>query len=308
MYRNLALPAAVLVLCTAVSARADNHVLGQMYGSGVHAYFSAESSANPLQAQNGYVKAHRHLTTAIDGGTRDPRAYYYRGLAYVKLGRDVEANVDFEKGAELECGDLNKIYNVGRSLERVQGATRMMLEEHRVKARMAALAEADRVHKARYEQIRREENRVLQEQVDSAPQAPAEMQPPEAPAPANDDPFAVGPQDKQPPAETVEPPPGEPVEPPAEKPAEKPADVTAAPAGEKKPGGVFGAMGRALGKAVGSGGDGGGEAPAPKPETAPADDNPFSPEPEKPADDDPFSAPAAPAGGTPAVDPSNPFA
>ncbi len=302
MYRNLALPAAVLMLCTAVSAWADNYVLGQMYGSGVHAYFSAESSANPLQAQKGYVKAHRHLTTAIDGGTRDPRAYYYRGLAYIKLGRDVEANVDFEKGAELECGDLNKIYNVGRSLERVQGATRMMLEEHRVKARMAALAEADRVHKVRYEQIRREENRVLQEQVDSAPQAPAEMQPTEAPAPANDDPFAVAPQDKQPPAEPVEPPPGEPVEPPAEKPAEAPAEPAveptsepeAAPAGKKKPGGVFGAMGRALGKAVG--GDSGGEAPAPKPETAPADDDPFSPEPAEPADD------------TPAIDPANPFA
>ena len=58
MYRSLSLLAAGMVLLSAVSLHAEEAVLGQMYGSGVHAYFSRD-----------YVKAHECLTTAIEGGS-----------------------------------------------------------------------------------------------------------------------------------------------------------------------------------------------------------------------------------------------
>ena len=83
MYRSLALLAGGLMCLSAASAQAqDAAVLGQMYGSGVHAYFSGD-----------YVGAHDQLTLAADGGTVDPRCYYFRGLAYLKLGRQEEAEV-----------------------------------------------------------------------------------------------------------------------------------------------------------------------------------------------------------------------
>lgn len=62
-------------LCTA-PLQAQEAVLGQLYGSGVHAYFSGD-----------YLKAYEKLTAASDAGSRDPRVYYFRGLVYLKLGR-----------------------------------------------------------------------------------------------------------------------------------------------------------------------------------------------------------------------------
>ena len=52
-------------------ARAQDGVLSQLYGNGVHAYFAGD-----------FVKAHDLLSSAIAGGSRDPRCYYFRGLAY----------------------------------------------------------------------------------------------------------------------------------------------------------------------------------------------------------------------------------
>ncbi len=209
MYRSMSLIllAGGLVLLSAVSVHAQDAVLGQMYGNGVHAYFSRD-----------YVKAHEHLTAAVDGGAGDPRCYYFRGLAYLKLGRETEASMDFEKGAKLESRDVNRFYNVGRSLERVQGRQRLLLEQHRVKARMAALQRAEDIRKVRYEQIREQQSRTLQEQAEAAPEAPAKLPAEPAAKPTADDPFAVGPLDE-----------------PAEKPTEetaKPAEELAEPAEE----------------------------------------------------------------------------
>lgn len=159
---------------------AQEAVLAQNYGSGVHAYFAGD-----------FVKSYEMLTATIQGGSKDPRAYYFRGLAYLKLGRSQEAEADFNKGAELECKDTNRFYNVGKALERVQGSTRAQLESHRVTARMVALEEETRIRKARYEAIRREEARVLREQAAAAPAEPAKAEaPPKAPN-ADDDPFAT---------------------------------------------------------------------------------------------------------------------
>ncbi len=262
----------LIVLCTA-SAPAGDAVLEQRYGSGVHAYFSGD-----------YLAAHKRFTAAIDGGTKDPRTYYFRGLANLKLGRRPEAKMDFQRGAELESEDLNRFYDVGKALERVQGDERLLLERYRVEARMAALEEAERIRKARYEAIRREEERVLREQAIAAPEEPIEPEPPaenENPfaVPEAENPFAV-PEEK--PSETPEEQPAEPKEPSAEPPAgedpfstepkepetkpdeppaaedpfaeepkEKPSDESKKPEAKKGKGGVLGAIGKAIGEALG---------------------------------------------------------
>ena len=153
MSRGLVVLIAALVCQLAAATQAQEAVLLQLYDKGVHEYFSGD-----------YTKAFNQLSAAIAAGSRDPRAYYYRGLAYLKFGRTAEAEADFNKGAELESRDVNRYYNVGKGLERIQGADRQLLETYRVKARIAAYKESERVRKARYEAIRREEARVLQQQ------------------------------------------------------------------------------------------------------------------------------------------------
>ena len=110
---RLALLAAGLVLLCITPSVAQDAVLGQRYGMGVHAYFS----------QN-FQEAYDDLSSAISAGSRDPRCYYFRGLSYLRLGREEDAQIDFQRGAELETRDVNKFYNVPAALERIQGADR----------------------------------------------------------------------------------------------------------------------------------------------------------------------------------------
>jgi hypothetical protein len=161
MLRFLVLFVGAFVALGTGSSPAQEAVLGQLYGNGVHAYFAGD-----------FVNAYDQLTAAATAGSRDPRVYYFRGLAYLKLGREPEATQDFKKGAELESKDLNRSFNVARSLERVQGTARQQLETYRVDARLSALAEADKVRKTRFEAIRREEERVLRTQAAHAPAEP----------------------------------------------------------------------------------------------------------------------------------------
>jgi hypothetical protein len=198
MFRTFVLLVGGLASLWAVSAQAQEAVLGQIYGKGVQEYFSSD-----------YVRAFERLTTAIDAGSRDPRVFYFRGLAYLKLGRTPEAEMDFRKGAELESKDFNKYYNVGRALERIQGPERQLLESYRVQARMAAYAEAEKIRKVRYEALKREEARVLQQQVAEGATAPAaestETIPPPSPeatgtgpaAETNPNPAGVAPEAKK---------------------------------------------------------------------------------------------------------------
>jgi hypothetical protein len=157
MLRNLVLLGCGVVLLSTASAPAQDAVLGQLYGNGVHAYFAGD-----------FTRSYEQLSAAVTAGSRDPRVYYFRGMAYLKLGRAPEATLDFQKGAELESKDLNRSFNVARSLERIQGPARQQLETYRVDARLAALAEADKIRKARFEAIQREEQRVLRSQAAAA--------------------------------------------------------------------------------------------------------------------------------------------
>ena len=132
----------LLMLGPAVSAnRAQDSLLQEMYGQGVHAYFAGK-----------YDQAHELFSTAIDQGSQDPRCHYFRGLAYAKLGRPDEAEADYKRGAELEAGGAAVQINVGQALQRVQGNLRLQLEEYRYSARLAARLKEIKEKKERYEQ------------------------------------------------------------------------------------------------------------------------------------------------------------
>lgn len=94
------------------------------YSEGVHQYFNGASS-----------KADALLTQALAYSPRDPRAYYFRGLARMKMGRTYEGEQDMRIGASIEAAWTGNPLDIGRTLERVQGGHRLKLEEIRRDAR-----------------------------------------------------------------------------------------------------------------------------------------------------------------------------
>jgi tetratricopeptide (TPR) repeat protein len=262
MFRISVLLIAALAWLCAATSQAQEPVLLQLYDKGVHEYFSGD-----------YTKAFNQLTAAIAAGSRDPRVYYFRGLAYLKFGRTPDAEADFQKGAALESRDVNRYYNVGRALERVQGADRQLLETYRVQARMLAYKESEKIRKARYEALKREEARVLQQQVaegaaaaageaaETVPAPPAEATAPEAGAEMKSN--AAAPEDKN---TTVEKKAGEPgAESANEDPFAAKATEEKKPAAEEKPATEFKPEGKSLfGKLLKKAADAGSKATPPK--------------------------------------------
>ena len=123
------------------SASAQNAILAEMYGRGVHAYYSGNNT-----------DANQYLSMAINNGIEDPRAYYFRGMVAHASGRAYEAESDWQRGAELEAsGMLNA--SIGRSLSRFQGSARIKLEQIRQKARLQALATAAARSQQRYGEL-----------------------------------------------------------------------------------------------------------------------------------------------------------
>ncbi|MCA9264739.1 MAG: hypothetical protein KDA60_12855 [Planctomycetales bacterium] len=121
---------ATLIVCGfSVSTRclAQDDVVRRAYGQGVHAYHAGRTH-----------EAERYLTNAINAGSRDPRAYYYRGLAYLKSGRSYDAEQDFRVGATLEAQGVGG-YDIGMSLSRVQGVHRIELEQIRRETKQYAV-------------------------------------------------------------------------------------------------------------------------------------------------------------------------
>src|SRR6185436_8229632 len=71
--------------------QAQDHLLDDLYGRGVHAYFSKN-----------YLDAHKHLTDAVTSGSKDPRVYYFRSLADNRLNRPEDAASDLKMATQLE--------------------------------------------------------------------------------------------------------------------------------------------------------------------------------------------------------------
>lgn len=235
-------------------------VLDELYGQGVHSYFGGR-----------YSEASEMFTNAIAQGSKDPRCYYFRGLCHIRLGHSSAAGVDFEKGADLEITGRDRIYPIGRSLQRIQGRDRLLLEKHRRQARIAAQIAARKEQQARFEELKRVEPDVVRDPNRAPAERPAEMTPP--PPAGADDPFL---------ADESEPSPAPPREAPADTPppaAEAapadPAPATPATPAESDP---FGAE----------------PSDDPFSTDAPATDDPFAPSDSPatpPANDDPFGDP-----------------
>lgn len=169
----LAITLVSLGLANSPSAQAQTSILADVYGQGVHCYFAGNNE-----------EAYQLLSTAINNGIDDPRAYYFRGIVAEKTGRSYEAESDWRQGAELEA--RGKVPgNIGRALARYQGHGRLKLEQIRQKAKLDFLALSNARAKQRYGEIEAAEGRVLQ----AAPAPPAAMTPPAAP-PAAENPFA----------------------------------------------------------------------------------------------------------------------
>lgn len=131
------------------AAVAQDSVLSELYGEGVHAYYAHD-----------LIRAYDLLTRAIDGGLNDPRAYYFRGLAAMDSGRSYEAEEDFRAGASLEARGMGG-GSVGRALTRVQGSARMMIEKARTEGRLTAQSEMAADAQRRYSGQQAAEAEVL---------------------------------------------------------------------------------------------------------------------------------------------------
>ena len=196
-------------------AVAQDAVLEKLYGTGVHAFYAGD-----------YMKAHKYFTMAIDAGTKDPRPFYFRGLAYMRLGRAEEAELDFTQGANLEMADINQFYPVAASLARVQGGNRVMLEQRRTEARLANYEKALRERNIRFGNNPPGGGETVPAPLPTDPTDPAEGELfPEQPTEPNDggagieDPFK-NPNPTDPPAPVD--PPVDPVDPGVPNPFEEP--------------------------------------------------------------------------------------
>jgi hypothetical protein len=133
MTRNLFL-AFVLLAASGSSAWAQLVGSGELYGEGVHRYFARD-----------YQGADELLSRAIEAGSQDPRAHYFRGLAREAYGGGGE--IDFEEGARLEASGRSGPM-IGFSLARVQGIARNKLEKARRDARVQAAQQRALMQKA----------------------------------------------------------------------------------------------------------------------------------------------------------------
>jgi hypothetical protein len=150
-----------LAVCLNSALQAQD-ILEQMYGSGVHAFYSGRSD-----------EAQEIFDEVINAGSQDPRVHYYRGLAQIQSqGGMIEAGMaDFEQAAQLEVTSRTSA-NVARALQRIQGPTRIAIEKVRARARLAAKS-------------------LQQDAVRGLPSNPQAV-PPAGNAPAGADPFANG--------------------------------------------------------------------------------------------------------------------
>ena len=215
LFRMIAL--GVVVASTSFGV-AQEDLINELYGRGIHEFYSKN-----------YEDAHKHFTASIEQGSRDPRCFYFRGLAYARLGRPDESTADIKRGAEIELANTELLVSVSQSLQRVQGNDRLAIEKERASARLEASRKAKALRDAMYEQWKRDEAKVLRkppvaggaapaegakagagkgDDLFNEPAAPKAAKPPEPgikpdakPAAKSDDPFGDEPADEKKPAD-----------------------------------------------------------------------------------------------------------
>ena len=129
LFKTAALGALALAASFATPSTADAQeaILAEIYGRGVHAFYSGQ-----------HQQAHSLFSSAINGGSQDPRAYYFRGIVATMMGRSYEADSDWRQGATMEAAKTSDP-SIGRALSRYQGSGRLKLEMIRREARLQAL-------------------------------------------------------------------------------------------------------------------------------------------------------------------------
>jgi hypothetical protein len=129
-FAKLCCVAGLLLLFRGANVASAQDVLVDLYGKGVHQYFAGC-----------YMPAIENFSSSIDNGSKDPRNYYFRGLARARMGMCDAATDDWENGARVEMEDANGLFAVGRALERIQGAERLQIEKYRREAKLQAQLE-----------------------------------------------------------------------------------------------------------------------------------------------------------------------
>ena len=107
------------VIAVAAVAETPRESQSAAYERGIQAYFAEDfAAASPLFA------------AAMNEDPQDPRPYYFHALCSLHEGRRSAARSDVLAGAAREARSHGR-YSVGASLERVQGADRLALEQYR---------------------------------------------------------------------------------------------------------------------------------------------------------------------------------
>jgi len=130
----------ILAACTTFAQAQD--VLDELYGSGVHAFFSGNM-----------LLATERFSEAIKAGSQDPRVYFFRGLTQIDSmgGSMASGTSDFEKGAQLEVLQGKRAIDVAKALQRIQGPVRMEIERLRTQARLASKSKQFELMRQKYE-------------------------------------------------------------------------------------------------------------------------------------------------------------
>lgn len=102
-------------------ASALGQTTDQVFATNIHRYYEGD-----------YDHLIADVSEIVNDDLEDPRIYYLRGLAFLKTGQESAAGQDLRKGAELEAIQFGKRnYNIPRTMQRIQGNDRAMLETAR---------------------------------------------------------------------------------------------------------------------------------------------------------------------------------
>ena len=167
-----------LLYTSAGAAQVKANRLNERYSQGLHAYYSGELEA-----------AHSAFSEVIKAGFQNPCCYYFRGMVSYQQGDKQSAQQDFQVGAAREANAIRQKFPISKSLERVQGGARVMIERARLQARLAVLQKRLTREKQRYEALVRNEAKVVRK---AAPEPGAAEPAIEIKSKAANDPFADG--------------------------------------------------------------------------------------------------------------------
>ena len=138
-----------------------------LYGQAVHAYFDGD--------YEGAVNLLTHVDELDPKNLyKDPRPYFFLGLAYCQLRQTELADEAFKKAAKIEQESLAaRDFDVSGALRRIQGAQRLRIEEYRKEAKSVREEKEQKSFEVKYRETESERrHRILQGMAAPALQRP----------------------------------------------------------------------------------------------------------------------------------------